>query len=140
MDIFFWILQGWHQCILLFNLGSGEYHTIIGRINFRDLVTLWGFCAENEHKLLVYKYVENGSLHKILLEDSASIFGWDHLYNMAVGTAKGLSYLHEECLEWVLHCDMKPQNILLDDQLQPKVANFGMPKLSKTGTTQDAPG
>ncbi|KAK0584286.1 hypothetical protein LWI29_010543 [Acer saccharum] len=61
--------------------------SIIGRINFRNLVTLWGFCAENEHKLLVYEYVENGSLHKILFKDSASIFGWDQLYNIATSTS-----------------------------------------------------
>ncbi|KAL5809237.1 hypothetical protein ACOSQ3_029928 [Xanthoceras sorbifolium] len=103
----------------------------IGRINHRNLVKLWGFCVENEHKLLVYEYVENGSLDKILFEDSASILGSDQRYDIAVGTAKGLSYLHEECLEWVLHCDVKPQNILLDDQLEPKVADFGMSKLFK---------
>ncbi|KAK3226286.1 hypothetical protein Dsin_006148 [Dipteronia sinensis] len=54
---------------------------------------------------------------------------WDQLYIIAVGTAKGLSYLHVECLEWVLQCDVKPQNILLDDQLQPMVADFVMSKL-----------
>lgn len=75
----------------------------LGRINHRNLVKLWGFCAENEHKLLVYEYVENGSLDKILLKNSTSVLGWDQRYNIAVGTAKGLAYLHEECLEWVLH-------------------------------------
>ncbi|KAJ0088670.1 hypothetical protein Patl1_31786 [Pistacia atlantica] len=105
--------------------------TIIGKINHRNLVKLWGFCAENEHKLLVYEYVENGSLDKILFSDSASKLDWNQRYNIAVGTAKGLSYLHEECLEWVLHCDVKPQNILLDDHLEPKVADFGLSKLFK---------
>ncbi|BBH06194.1 S-locus lectin protein kinase family protein [Prunus dulcis] len=57
--------------------------------------------------------------------------GLEQRYNIALGTAKGLSYLHEECLEWVLHCDVKPQNILLDDHLEPKVADFGMSKLFK---------
>ncbi|KAL6215455.1 hypothetical protein ACLB2K_014885 [Fragaria x ananassa] len=51
------------------------------------------------------------------------------LFDIAVGTAKGLAYLHEECLEWVLHCDVKPQNILLDSNYQPKVADFGLSKL-----------
>lgn len=107
--------------------------SIIGRINHRNLVKLQGFCAENEHKLLVYEYVENGSLDKLLFNDpgTASILQWDQRYNIAVGTAKGLSYLHEECLEWVLHCDVKPQNILLDDQFEPKVADFGLSKLFK---------
>lgn len=52
---------------------------------------------------------------------------------IALGTARGLAYLHEECLEWVLHCDVKPQNILLDSNYQPKVADFGMSKLRNRG-------
>ncbi|XP_062004105.1 putative receptor protein kinase ZmPK1 [Rosa rugosa] len=103
--------------------------SVIGNINHRNLVKLWGFCAENEHKLLVYEYQENGSLDKILFSDVE--LGLEQRYNIALGTAKGLSYLHEECLEWVLHCDVKPQNILLDDHLEPKVADFGMSKLFK---------
>ncbi|KAM6550852.1 hypothetical protein CsatB_000660 [Cannabis sativa] len=103
--------------------------SIIGNINHRNLVKLWGFCAQKNHKLLVYDYVENGSLDKVLY--SSKKLGFDQRYNIAVGTAKGLSYLHEECLEWVLHCDVKPQNILLDDCLEAKVSDFGMSKLFK---------
>ncbi|KAL7195224.1 hypothetical protein ACSBR1_035442 [Camellia fascicularis] len=103
---------------------------IIGRLNHRNLVKMWGFCAEGKHKLLVYEYMENGSLDKLLFTDSSSsALDWEHRYNIALGTAKGLSYIHEECLEWVLHCDVKPQNILLDDNLEPKVTDFGMSKL-----------
>ncbi|BBH06190.1 receptor-like protein kinase 4 [Prunus dulcis] len=96
----------------------------IGNINHRNLVKLWGFCADNEHKL-VYEYLENGSLDRILFASDGEL-GLEQRYNIALGTAKGLSYLHEECLEWVLHCDVKPQNILLDDHLEPEVADFGM--------------
>ncbi|KAF5940911.1 hypothetical protein HYC85_022078 [Camellia sinensis] len=104
--------------------------SIIGKLNHRNLVKMWGFCAEGEHKLLVYEYMENGSLDKLLFTDSSSsALDWEHRYNIALGTAKGLSYIHEECLEWVLHCDVKPQNILLDDNLEPKVTDFGMSKL-----------
>ncbi|EXB36711.1 Putative receptor protein kinase ZmPK1 [Morus notabilis] len=114
--------------------GTSEFWaevSVIGNINHRNLVKLGGFCAENEHKLLVYDYVENGSLDKFLFSDSSPALGFEQRHKIAVGTAKGLSYLHEECLEWVLHCDVKPQNILLDDQLEPKVADFGMSKLFK---------
>ncbi|VVA25358.1 PREDICTED: putative receptor kinase ZmPK1 [Prunus dulcis] len=104
--------------------------SVIGNINHRNLVKLWGFCADNEHKLLVYEYLENGSLDKILFTSDGEL-GLEQRYNIALGTAKGLSYLHEECLEWVLHCDVKPQNILLDDHLEPKVSDFGMSKLFK---------
>ncbi|CAL9002645.1 unnamed protein product [Prunus brigantina] len=104
--------------------------SVIGNINHRNLVKLWGFCADNEHKLLVYEYLENGSLNRLLFSSDGEL-GLEQRYNIALGTAKGLSYLHEECLEWVLHCDVKPQNILLDDHLEPKVADFGMSKLFK---------
>ncbi|XP_050114695.1 putative receptor protein kinase ZmPK1 [Malus sylvestris] len=103
--------------------------SVIGNVNHRNLVKLWGFCAENDHKLMVYEYLKNGSLDKILFSDVE--FGLEKRYNIALGTAKGLSYLHEECLEWVLHCDVKPQNILLADDLEPRVADFGMAKLFK---------
>lgn len=105
--------------------------SIIGKINHRNLVKLWGFCAEKGHKLLVYEFLENGSLDRILFTDLADTLGWEQRYNIAVGTAKGLSYLHEECLEWVLHCDVKAENILLDDCFEAKVADFGMSKLFK---------
>ncbi|VVA25356.1 PREDICTED: putative receptor kinase ZmPK1 [Prunus dulcis] len=101
-----------------------ESDFLIGNINHRNLVKLWGFCEDNEHKL-VYEYLENGSLDKILFASDGEL-GLEQRYNIALGTAKGLSYLHEECLEWVLHCDVKPQNIPLDDHLEPEVADFGM--------------
>ena len=68
----------------------------------------------------------NGSLAKSLMSDSLD---WKKRFDIAVGTARGLTYLHEECLEWVLHCDVKPQNILLDSTYHPKVADFGLSKL-----------
>ncbi|XP_058099908.1 putative receptor protein kinase ZmPK1 [Magnolia sinica] len=103
--------------------------SIIGRINHMNLVKMWGFCTEEKHKLLVYEYLEKGSLDKILFSDLGRQLKWDQRFNIALGGAKGLSYLHEECLEWVLHCDVKPQNILLDGHFEPKVADFGMSKL-----------
>ncbi|XP_022145540.1 putative receptor protein kinase ZmPK1 [Momordica charantia] len=103
--------------------------SIIGKINHKNLVKLWGFCTEKHHKMLVYEYVKNGSLDKLLFLNSSEELRLEQRYEIAVGTAKGLSYLHEECLEWILHCDIKPQNILLDEDLEPKVADFGMSKL-----------
>ncbi|KAI3522206.1 hypothetical protein L1887_11690 [Cichorium endivia] len=70
--------------------------------------------------------MENGSLAQNL---NSSILDWDKRFDIALGTAKGLAYLHEECLEWVLHCDVKPHNILLDCDYNPKVADFGLCKL-----------
>ncbi|KAA8518954.1 hypothetical protein F0562_016272 [Nyssa sinensis] len=103
----------------------------IGKINHMNLVRMWGFCSEGKHRLLVYEYVEIGSLDKHLF--STSILGWKERFKVAIGTAKGLAYLHHECLEWVIHCDVKPENILLDSEFEAKIADFGLAKLSKRG-------
>ncbi|KAJ7958209.1 Receptor protein kinase [Quillaja saponaria] len=111
------------------NQGEGEFLaevSIIGRLNHMNLIEMWGYCVEGKHRLLVYEYMENGSLSENLLRNSLN---WVQRLKIALGTAKGLAYLHEECLEWILHCDIKPQNILLDSNHQPKVADFGLSKL-----------
>ncbi|GKV04545.1 hypothetical protein SLEP1_g16695 [Rubroshorea leprosula] len=115
------------------NQGEAEFLaevSTIGKLNHMNLIDIWGYCAEGKHWLLVYEYMENGSLAKNL---SSKTLDWKKRFNIAVGTAKGLAYLHEECLEWVLHCDIKPQNILLDSNFQPKVSDFGMSRLLKRG-------
>ncbi|KAK9161970.1 hypothetical protein Syun_002872 [Stephania yunnanensis] len=98
----------------------------IGRINHMNLIEMWGFCTEKKHRLLVYEHMECGSLAENL---SSNVLDWEQRFEIALGTAKGLAYLHEECLEWVLHCDVKPENILLDSNYKPKVADFGLSKL-----------
>ncbi|CAL5202596.1 unnamed protein product [Lathyrus oleraceus] len=99
---------------------------IIGRLNHMNLIGMWGYCAEGKHRLLVYEYMEKGTLADNLLSNELD---WSKRYNIVMGTAKGLAYLHEECLEWILHCDIKPQNILVDSDYQPKVADFGLSKI-----------
>lgn len=103
----------------------------IGKINHMNLVRMWGYCSEKRRKLLVYEYVENSSLDKHLF--TTDFLGWKQRFAVALGTAKGLAYLHHECLEWIIHCDVKPENILLDGDLQPKIADFGLAKLSQRG-------
>ncbi|KAM0968347.1 hypothetical protein ACFX2A_017011 [Malus domestica] len=112
----------------------GEANTI-GRLNHMHLIDMWGYCSEKKHKLLVYEYMEHGSLADKL---SSNVLDWEKRFEIAVGTAKGLAYLHEECLEWVLHCDVKPQNILLDSDYQPKVADFGLSKLINRGGLENS--
>ncbi|XP_059071573.1 G-type lectin S-receptor-like serine/threonine-protein kinase At1g34300 [Cryptomeria japonica] len=104
--------------------------SIIGRIHHLNLVRMWGFCAEGEHRLLVYEYIPNGSLEKHLFKtEGATVMEWGVRYRIALGVARAIAYLHEECLEWVLHCDIKPENILVDANFCPKVSDFGLAKL-----------
>ncbi|XP_076957100.1 putative receptor protein kinase ZmPK1 [Bidens hawaiensis] len=107
----------------------------IGRINHKNLIETYGYCAEGKHRILVYEYMENGSLARNL---SGNQLDWKNMFEIAFGVAKGLAYLHEECLEWVLHCDVKPQNILLDANYNPKVADFGLSKLFDQGVTENS--
>ncbi|KAF8729004.1 hypothetical protein HU200_018315 [Digitaria exilis] len=82
---------------------------IIGRINHMNLVRIWGFCSESTHRMLVTEYIENGSLANILFKDNI-LLEWRQRFSIALGVAKGLAYLHHECLEWVIHCDAKLLN------------------------------
>lgn len=114
--------------------------TIIARMHHLNLVRMWGFCAEKRQRLLVYEYVPNGSLDKHLFpgpngQDRPPL-DWGVRYRIAVGVARAVAYLHEECLEWVLHCDIKPENILLTDDFCPKVSDFGLAKLTATKEEQ----
>ena len=90
-----------------------------------NLIEMWGYCIEEKHRLLVREHMKHRSLVENLLSNALD---WKKRFEIAIGTAKSLAYLHEECLEWVLHCDVKPQNILLESNHQPKVANFGLSK------------
>ncbi|XP_057495731.1 G-type lectin S-receptor-like serine/threonine-protein kinase SD2-2 isoform X1 [Actinidia eriantha] len=100
----------------------------IGNIQHVNLVRLRGFCSENSHRLLVYDYMPNGPLSVYLKRDGKDL-NWDVRFRIAVGTAKAIAYLHEECRDCIIHCDIKPENILLDEDCSPKVSDFGLAKL-----------
>uniref|UniRef100_A0ACD5VYW0 Uncharacterized protein n=1 Tax=Avena sativa TaxID=4498 RepID=A0ACD5VYW0_AVESA len=101
----------------------------LGVIQHSNLVRLLGFCVKANKKLLVYEYMPNGSLDAHLFAEKSSVLSWNARYQIALGIAKGLAYLHEECEDCIIHCDIKPENILLDAELCPKIADFGMAKL-----------
>ncbi|KAM7498225.1 hypothetical protein LguiA_022639 [Lonicera macranthoides] len=115
------------------NQGEKQFRTevsTIGAIQHVNLVRLHGFCSDGNNKLLVYEYMPNGSLdsHLFLGKDS-KVLEWQTRYQIALGTARGLTYLHEKCRDCIIHCDIKPENILLDAEFCPKVADFGLAKL-----------
>ncbi|CAO2165018.1 unnamed protein product [Urochloa humidicola] len=111
--------------------GDKQFRTevnTLGVIQHVNLVRLIGFCSSRQDKLLVYEYMPNGSLDSYLFK-SSQCPSWNHRYGIMLGVARGLAYLHEGCRECIIHCDIKPENILLDKDVCPKIADFGMAKL-----------
>eukprot|EP00268_Persea_americana_P013288 TRINITY_DN15790_c0_g1_i1.p1 TRINITY_DN15790_c0_g1~~TRINITY_DN15790_c0_g1_i1.p1 ORF type:complete len:405 (-),score=74.17 TRINITY_DN15790_c0_g1_i1:133-1347(-) len=117
------------------NIGQGKKEFLvevktIGSIHHLNMVRLIGFCAEKSFRLLVYEYMCNGSLDKwIFHENERPAFNWKTRWNIIIDIAKGLSYLHEECRQRIAHLDIKPQNILLDENFNAKISDFGLSKL-----------
>jgi hypothetical protein len=101
----------------------------LGMIQHTNLVRLLGFCTQGTRRLLVYEYMPNGSLDSHLFSEGTTVLSWRLRRRIAIGIAKGLAYLHEECRDCIIHCDIKPENILLDAEFCPKIADFGMAKL-----------
>ncbi|MBA0782528.1 hypothetical protein Gotri_000403 [Gossypium trilobum] len=118
-----------------FNIGAvnksfiAEVQTI-GSIHHYNLVSLVGFCAESSNRLLVYEYMANGSLDRWIFNQNRDLaLGWQIRRKIILDIAKGLAYLHEECNQKIIHLDIKPQNILLDENFNAKISDFGLSKL-----------
>lgn len=136
--------------------GKGQFVAeivAISAVQHRNLVKLYGCCYEGEHRLLVYEYLPNGSLDQALFGtlinhdlstyasasthyidfdvagDTTLHLDWSTRYDICLGVARGLVYLHEEARLRIIHRDVKASNILLDSNLVPKVSDFGLAKL-----------
>lgn len=112
--------------------GKKEFCTeiaIIGNIHHVNLVRLKGFCAQGRQRFLVLEYMNRGSLDRTLFCNGGPVLEWRERVEIALGTARGLAYLHSGCEHKIIHCDVKPENILLHDDLQVKISDFGISKL-----------
>ncbi|CAL1374561.1 unnamed protein product [Linum trigynum] len=112
----------------------------IGRLRHRNLVQLFGWCRRRQDLLLVYDFMENGSLDKYLFDEPQAILSWEQRFKIVKGIASGLLYLHEEWEQTVIHRDIKAGNVLLDSELNGRLGDFGLAKLyehgSNPGTTR----
>ncbi|XP_059316387.1 LEAF RUST 10 DISEASE-RESISTANCE LOCUS RECEPTOR-LIKE PROTEIN KINASE-like 2.5, partial [Lycium ferocissimum] len=99
----------------------------IGQTSHVNVVNLLGFCLNSREKALIYEFMPNGSLDKHIYNEDSNM-EWEMLYKIALGVARGLEYLHRGCNSRILHFDIKPHNILLDEDFCPKISDFGLAK------------
>ncbi|KAM7463207.1 hypothetical protein LguiA_031328 [Lonicera macranthoides] len=125
---------------LLNNLGQAEKEfrvevEAIGHVRHKNLVRLLGYCIEGTHRLLVYEYVNNGNLEQWLhgAMRQHGYLTWEARMKVILGTAKALMYLHEAIEPKVVHRDIKSSNILIDDEFNAKLSDFGLAKLLSAG-------
>ena len=115
--------------------GNGEEFinevATMGTIHHVNIVRLVGFCADRFKRALIYEYLPNESLEKFIFSKVVKNYSlsWKKLQEIAIGIAKGIEYLHQGCDQRILHFDIKPHNILLDHNFNPKISDFGLAKL-----------
>ncbi|XP_031107923.1 rust resistance kinase Lr10-like isoform X2 [Ipomoea triloba] len=108
----------------------------IGRIHHTNVVRLIGFCVEGSKRALVYEFMPNGSLDKYIFPKKECLFlSYEKMFEISLGVARGIDYLHRGCDMRILHFDIKPHNILLDEDFSPKVSDFGLARLYPTEGT-----
>ncbi|KAF7153587.1 hypothetical protein RHSIM_Rhsim01G0187900 [Rhododendron simsii] len=111
---------------------------VIGKTHHKNLVRLVGFCDQGEHRMLVYEFMSNGTLASFLFRETKP--SWNQRSEIALGIARGLLYLHEDCSTQIIHCNIKPQNIVLDEYYSARISDFGLAKLLMINQSQKTTG